>query len=446
MVANLRVEDWHVLHQQLRKIAKQRAALDAEEARYLREAEAIRLWRRLGYVHMGEYLERELGYGPHAGAERLRVARELGGLPQIEAKLTDGTLLYSAVRELTRIATPATEAAWIEAARGKNLRQIEALVSGHKQGDLPDDPTSPELIHRVVRLELSPQAFALFRQVQSALADQHGGQLDDSALIEAMCRRALEGDAASERPAHQIAITVCASCGRGWQTGAGHEIEIGPKAIERARCDAEWIGSLEDTEPARVTATVTPRLRRQVLARDRHHCAVPGCRSARNLDLHHIEYQRDGGSHELANLLTICSGHHQLLHDGALTITGKAPDALEFVWRDNDPREPDPEPRTAPTPGAANPGRGPVTRQDAQRPMSVATAPTPGAANPDRAPVACAAAELQRAAQQALTTAGYKPQEARAAVARAWSHGGPAVGLEGLIREALRQCRTPEHG
>jgi hypothetical protein len=72
--------------------------------------------------------------------------------------------------------------------------------------------------------------------------------------------------------------------------------------ISRAHCDAEWIGSLEDAQPARITATVTPRIRRQVLARDLHRCAVPGCRSARNLDLRHIEYQRDGGRHELANL------------------------------------------------------------------------------------------------------------------------------------------------
>lgn len=334
MVTNLRVEDWHSLHQRLRGIAKRRAALDAEEARCLREAEALRLWRRLGYIHMNEYLERELGYGPHAAAERLRVARELGELPQIEASLADGTLPFSAVRELTRIATGETEAAWLAEARGKNLRQIEGLISGRKRGDQPCDPTDPDLVKRVVRLELSPAAFALFRQTQSAIADEHGARPDDSALVEILCRRALEGDGSSERPAHQIAITVCESCRRGWQNGAGREIEIGREVIARARCDAELLGSLDAQEPARVTSTVTPRIRRQVLARDHHRCTVEGCRSARNLDLHHIEYQRDGGGHELSNLTTICTGHHQQLHDGALTIRGKAPDGLEFAWRE----------------------------------------------------------------------------------------------------------------
>jgi len=307
MVTNLRIDDWQALHQQLRGIAKRRAILDAEEAQCLREADTLKLWRRLGYIHMSEYLERELGYGPQVASERLRVARELADLPLIEASLGDGALPYSAVRELTRIATAATETEWLDAARGKNLRQIEALVSGRKRGDRPCDPTNPDLVNRVVRLELSPPVFALFRQVQSALADEHGGRLDDSSLLELLCRRALDGGGSSERPAHQIAITVCESCNRSWQNGAGREIEVGPEVVERASCDAELIGSLEDNQPARVTATVTLRLRRQVLARDHHACTVPGCRSARNIDLHHVEYQRDGGRHELSNIVCVCS-------------------------------------------------------------------------------------------------------------------------------------------
>ena len=32
------------------------------------------------------------------------------------------------------------------------------------------------------------------------------------------------------------------------------------------------------------------------------------------------------------NILLLCSGHHQQLHDGRLTITGRAPDELIFEW------------------------------------------------------------------------------------------------------------------
>jgi hypothetical protein len=490
MVANLCLESWQALHQRLRGIAKRRAALDAEEARCLREADALRLWRRLGYVHMAEYLEREMGYSPQTGAERMRVARELGELPQLEASLADGILAYSAVRELTRIATTDTEDEWLTEARGKTVRQIEAMVSGRKHGDRPSDPTDPNLVNRVVRIELSPEVFALFRQTQSALADERGERLDDNAFVEVLCRRALEGTAASERPAHQIAITLCESCKRGWQNGAGREIEVGPDVIARAHCDAELLGSLDATQPARVTTTVTPRIRRHVLARDHHRCTVPGCRSARNIDLHHIEYQSHGGTHELSNITAICSGHHAQLHGGALTIRGSAPDALEFVWNNiaAGSSEVNAAERATPGPVAAAAGaldgehvvsqptareKAPIGSGTPDARVVVESAPAVGepmsppairdvhdahvvaayAAHEQRTAAAETAnphvgdsgpsPQVIRDAREALTTAGYKSHEARTAVEAARARIGDHAPLPALLREALRWCARP---
>jgi hypothetical protein len=355
---------WLRLHERLQGIARRRAELDAEEARCLREAHDLKLWRRLGYAHMNEYLERELGHAPQAGVERLRIALALATLPQIEACLGDGSLAYSAVRELTRVATPDTELDWLAKARGKNLREIEAMVSGRKRGDRPTDPKNPDLVKRVLRLELSPAAFALFRQAQSAMADEHGGYLDDNALIEILCRRALEGGGDTDRPPYQIAITQCEWCGRAWQNGAGREIDVGRDVVERARCDAELIGSLDSDEPERVRATVTPRVRRQVLARDHHRCTVPGCRSARSLDLHHIEYRSNGGGNEMWNLTTLCSAHHKSHHEGLLTIRGQAPLELEFTWSTTSGK-----PASAATdPASQRPSSSPAIDQASQRP------------------------------------------------------------------------------
>jgi len=42
--------DWQQVDLVLRGIAKRRAALDADEARWLREAERLKIWRPLGMV------------------------------------------------------------------------------------------------------------------------------------------------------------------------------------------------------------------------------------------------------------------------------------------------------------------------------------------------------------------------------------------------------------
>jgi len=78
-----------------------------------------------------------LGYGPRVAQDRLRVARALGTLPQLTAALAQGELPFSAIRELTRVATPVTEAAWREVATGKNLRQIEEARRRSSAGRSP---------------------------------------------------------------------------------------------------------------------------------------------------------------------------------------------------------------------------------------------------------------------------------------------------------------------
>src|SRR3954466_1988033 len=103
---------WRALDQKLRGIAKRRAALDAEEAALLREAERIEIWHELGYVSIADYLERVLGYGPKAGQDRLRVARALADLPELTEALSCGELPFTALRELTRVAVPRTEREW----------------------------------------------------------------------------------------------------------------------------------------------------------------------------------------------------------------------------------------------------------------------------------------------------------------------------------------------
>src|SRR5690242_5093956 len=116
-------------------------------------------------------------------------------------------------------------------------------------------------------------------------------------------------------------------------------------------------------------------------------CCVPGCRSARHLELHHVVPRARGGGHEPENLTLLCSGHHRALHDGKLSITGRAPKLeVRRAWHS--------EPSLAVTESAD--------------------------------------------AVSALTNLGYSPKEARAAVAAAGTHVGAGAELVVLIREALR--------
>ncbi len=223
-------------------------------------AEQLKVWLFHGCVSHWEYLERMLGYVPHTARERMRVAKRLVSLPLTMRKLADGTLTYSAVRELTRVATADTEEDWLTSTDGMSTHQIEREVAGRALGDRPKDPRPPDLRLRNLRLQLPTELYAMWRQARVALE----AELGDVQFVEQLLRRALDPGTGAAGPAHQIAYKQCDDCKRATQNGGGLEVDVAAHVIEKAHCDARHIGSLDAPAPERATSSVTPRIREQV--------------------------------------------------------------------------------------------------------------------------------------------------------------------------------------
>jgi hypothetical protein len=413
------MEEWQVVHENLCTLASQECEHAASLAHWLRAAERVRVFEHVGCGSLLEYLERVLGYTPHTAKERLRVANALETLPKLSDALARGEMSFCCVRELTRVATPETEDEWIEAARGMLVRQVEELVAGRTRGDHPDCLPDPDVRKRRARFELSPEVFALVRQARQVLQEElGGGYLEDDAFIEALCKRALEGSA--DRAQHQIAITVCEKCKRGFQDGAGAVVEIDERALEQARCDAENIGSIDGARPDRANQDITPATRRFVRARDHGKCRVPGCRASYGIDIHHIVFRIDDGNHEPDNLILLCSAHHRALHEGLLVIRGNAR-GCHFEQRAVEPI----------------------------RTMIMTAVPMENRLNaetksPIETPVERRVSERDVAmAVGALTHMGYRASDAKKMVALARSHVGPEVSLKDLIVKALHTVPLP---
>src|SRR5688572_22516213 len=96
---------WQTAHERLVTLAARRAGLDAEEGAALLLALRSEVHLKLGFGSFQEYVERLFGYGPRFVAERLRVAQALEGLPALAEALRSGAVSWSAVRELSRVAT-----------------------------------------------------------------------------------------------------------------------------------------------------------------------------------------------------------------------------------------------------------------------------------------------------------------------------------------------------
>jgi hypothetical protein len=89
-----------------------------------------------------------------------------------------------------------------------------------------------------------------------------------------------------------------------------------------ARAAAVW--ELQDPEHVPV--------RSKILKRDRYRCVIPGCTRRRQLEVSHNRPRSQGGTDDPGNLSVVCHAHHQRgLHGGTVSVTGRAPDALEFM-------------------------------------------------------------------------------------------------------------------
>ena len=318
--------DWTEIDRVLQGFARRRATLDAEELPWLLAAKQARLHERLGYATILEYIERVLGYGPKVALERLRVAEAAAALPPMAAALSEGKLCYSAVRELTRVATPGTASAWVAAAEGRTMKEIQELVSGRRPGTLPSDLPSPEARLRKVTFELTPATHAQLTKALRNLEAQAGGHLTEDQAIAAMTSTVLSalagGPATSVHaiaPADGERRAPSAAHGRSELERDADVVELGAAAL-----DGPGHGELDGLEP----------LGRSIRQRFHGRCAVPGCRATRQLLIHDLHDRPKRRRQDAASLVLLCRAHVHRVRERLLVITGRSPDALAFHHAD----------------------------------------------------------------------------------------------------------------
>ena len=234
-------EEWALAHEALSKLCLKRAELDAEEGKWMLRAFRAATHVYFGYASFGEYIERLFGLNRRTTEEKLRVAKALEELPELERALRSGELKWSAVREVSRVAVPDTEHAWISASRSKTAREVERLVSGRAPGDGPADRRRSEFVRHVLRFEVGSETLATFREAMVSVQKGSEHRLDDDSALLSMARQILGGPREAGRASYQLVVTQCEDCGRGFQYANGQLIELDPAIVEMCHCDAQEI-------------------------------------------------------------------------------------------------------------------------------------------------------------------------------------------------------------
>lgn len=291
--------------------------LSAEQAAVLWFADILerRLYRDLGFGTMILYAQNALGFSRSKAYEFLRMARELERLPRTRKAVESGNLSWTKAREVTSVATPATESAWLDVACTTSQRTLKTSVKQAKnrraaaacgQAELvPVEPLPPAEPRVSTTLSLTAtQRERLDTLLETLRKNGETGSREDL-LLQGL--ELLAGDKSrrlDSGPAQLIVIEECPKCGAAATGGR----PLDPADLEAARCDSVL------QQEGRNHAVIPPSQRRRVLARDHHACTTAGCMSRRFLQIHHIVPRSAGGANTIDNLTTLCSSCHQSAH------------------------------------------------------------------------------------------------------------------------------------
>jgi hypothetical protein len=111
----------------------------------IRDFDALCGWGN-GFLSCAHWLNYRVGIGLHAAREQVRTARALGQLPHIAEAFARGTISYSKVRALTRVATPATEERLLTFATHGTAAHVERLAAAWRRVDRAAEER--ETLHR----------------------------------------------------------------------------------------------------------------------------------------------------------------------------------------------------------------------------------------------------------------------------------------------------------
>ncbi len=133
------------------RIAELNAYINVAQAEFLellREFDEQRYWEDLGFPSCAHWLNFKCGIGFNAARERLRMAHALVKLPKIQKAFAEGTVSFSKVRAMTRVATEDNEDMLMNIAVHGTADHIERFVSHYRRIEKLQEPGFGEELHQ----------------------------------------------------------------------------------------------------------------------------------------------------------------------------------------------------------------------------------------------------------------------------------------------------------
>lgn len=309
------------LHQRAISLSTQHKQIEFEILEILEKIEGSKLYQKLGYGSLFTYVVGALGFSESVAYSFILVMRKARSVPVLKEAFKNQTLTVSKVRRVVPILNLENAIDLIEFARTHTNREIEREVARLNPKRVSQESTERYLTEDVleIRLCVSKKAYENFKRAQD-LESQRTGKA--STLPETLAV-ALEFYLKHKDPV-QKAARVSARTEKKMQSLS--KVAQLPGAVAKSQVPKFTFMGNRVTLNARKPLTANQK--HTVAERDGGRCTFIGpnhkrCQNRRWVEVHHITEVSRGGSNEPSNLTTLCSEHHDLVHQCALPLEGQ---------------------------------------------------------------------------------------------------------------------------
>ena len=295
------------LHETALKLCETKRRIESQIVEVLVEIDTSKLYRHFGCTSLFQYCVSQLGLSESVAYSFITVARKISEVPELQAAIQGNEL---SVSKASRLAP---------ALRRENALEMIDFAKRHSSREIDNEVAKRTNKDPMVQLKIKKSTLVKLKRASEVLAQKAGKSVDSVGALEAVLEDFLERHdpvRKAARAGERRRVVMSESAARQSQSTKTNNRELRPVGVGH---------SPSKLQPRKKLAA---SLKHQVFQRDNGQCTFRDaknqrCTNRQWLHIHHIKSKALGGEDTIENLTTLCSNHHDLVHQLSLPIEGE---------------------------------------------------------------------------------------------------------------------------
>jgi len=299
------------LHEKGMKSVKGYRAHEIELIEVLKQIDEFKVYRSYKYPNLQRYVVLCWGFPEDKAYELITVSRACQRFLKLNNAISCGQISVSKARRIVPILNESNQEEWLKKAHLNSHRELERLIaSKNPETEFRESARYVSENQVEVKITMTKEDYEEFKRSQELLCQKEKRPMN---LYQTLKR--LNSEFLKRNDPIQKATRILKKKTQKQQRQPGtcrmtkqqdpilqnHSQKISPHNKSKQRTPIPVLTFYQAT------------------LRDKGQCQqlLPNgqkCLEAKWVDIHHIKHIKDGGTHDLENLITLCKGHHQIEH------------------------------------------------------------------------------------------------------------------------------------